>query len=334
MTVHILENELLYQENRWSRFRALLRQSLAEFLGTLLFVMFGLAASFQSSLSSNATMFPGEPRGDYASMCFGWGIGLCLGLWVSGGISGGHLNPAVTLAFASLRRFSWVKDVVYWLSQLLGGCVGAAIVYGLYRFLHVLKDNIHPRLYERDSSSIFLASPNLYTSPATAFFSEFLCAAIFVLALFALTDSENCSIVPELVPPALGIVFAGIGLCFGLNKHWTINPIRDLASRLILSAVGYPSNVWVANSHYWLWGPIVSRVLSFQLYYSQHLSAEVFLEGFFYDAICFTGPESILNRRHAVPHSTEPQLTEFEQTVCHPRRSCCDRCIKDARAHF
>ena len=58
--------------------------------------------------------------------------GIALGAWVSGGISGGHINPAVTLAFATLRDFPWRKVPAYIFAQLMGGLCGAGIVYANY----------------------------------------------------------------------------------------------------------------------------------------------------------------------------------------------------------
>jgi aquaglyceroporin related protein len=69
---------------------------------------------------------------DYVSLNFGWAIGVALGVLVSGGISGGHINPAVTLAFATWRNFPWKKVPMYITAQVMGGLVGAAIVYANY----------------------------------------------------------------------------------------------------------------------------------------------------------------------------------------------------------
>jgi len=244
ITLPVVGQQFSYYENRWSRFRSLLRQPLAEFLGTLLFVLFGLGGVCQVALSSSAAVSPGGSKRDYLFNYFGWGVGICMGVWVSGGISGAHLNPAITLAFAILRRFSWIKAATYWLSQLLGGFVGAAIVYGNYRQAIDLARSSSGL----DPTSFFVTSPASYISPGSAFLSEFLCAALFVLAVFSVTDSDNCAPPAGLVPFALGLVYIGIDACFGLNTGGSINPIRDLAPRLLLSAIGYRSEVWTGNS--------------------------------------------------------------------------------------
>ena len=69
---------------------------------------------------------------DYLSLNFGWAVGTALGVWVSGGVSGGHINPAVTVALATFRDFPWRKVPAYIFAQLMGGLCGAGIVYANY----------------------------------------------------------------------------------------------------------------------------------------------------------------------------------------------------------
>ena len=69
---------------------------------------------------------------DYLSINFGWAVGTALGVWVSSGISGGHINPAVTIALATFRDFPWRKVPSYIFAQLMGGLCGAGIVYANY----------------------------------------------------------------------------------------------------------------------------------------------------------------------------------------------------------
>merc|ERR1712071_215255 len=91
----------------------LLREVFAEFLGTFILVIFGDAAVAQSKLSDSK-------NGDFLSINWGWGIGLIMGVLVSGGVSGAHLNPAVSLAFAVVGKFPFKKVLFYWLAQYLG----------------------------------------------------------------------------------------------------------------------------------------------------------------------------------------------------------------------
>ena len=93
--------------------RAVVREMAAEFLGTFLLIAFGCGVVAQVLLSRHN-------NGDYLSINLGWGLGVMLGVYAAGGVSGAHLNPAVTLALAVCRRFPWAKLVPYCLAQLAG----------------------------------------------------------------------------------------------------------------------------------------------------------------------------------------------------------------------
>lgn len=67
------------------------------------------------------------------SINFGWGLGVTFGVYTAGGVSGGHLNPAVTMAFACLGRIPWKKMPFYWLAQYLGAFASSACLYIVYQ---------------------------------------------------------------------------------------------------------------------------------------------------------------------------------------------------------
>ncbi|EDN03338.1 hypothetical protein HCAG_01203 [Histoplasma mississippiense (nom. inval.)] len=113
------------QQPLWSRIRYKLREPFAEFVGVFILVLFGDGSVAQVILSD-------RKKGDYQSINWGWGLGVMLGVYCSG-ISGAHLNPAVTLANCIFRKFPWRKFPVYVIAQMLGGFLAAGIVYGNYR---------------------------------------------------------------------------------------------------------------------------------------------------------------------------------------------------------
>ena len=104
---------------------------LAEFFGTMLFMTFGCGSVAMVKLFG--TGVPGEiVNGGYAHVVLGWGLGVMLGVYLAGRISGAHLNPAVTLSLAIFRGFSWRKVMPYILAQMAGAFLAAALVFWNY----------------------------------------------------------------------------------------------------------------------------------------------------------------------------------------------------------
>ena len=106
--------------------RSLIRELAAECLGTFLLIAFGVGSVAQMVLSHHTL-------GTTLSVNIGWGLAVMLGAYASAGVSGAHLNPAVTLAFAAYRGFPWRKVVPYAIAQLLGAFLASAVVYVTYR---------------------------------------------------------------------------------------------------------------------------------------------------------------------------------------------------------
>src|SRR6201995_1965166 len=120
------------------RIRNLWGELMAEFLGTMIILAFG-----DGCVAMAVAALPGSGRaattttiflaaGDWLLIAFGWCFAVAFAVWVAGGVSGAHLNPAVTLAFAVRRNFPWRKVLPYWAAQLVGAFTGAAIVFMVY----------------------------------------------------------------------------------------------------------------------------------------------------------------------------------------------------------
>ena len=102
------------------------REAAAEFLGTFILIVFGVGVVAQSVLSRNGA-------GSYLAINLGWGLAVMLGVYASAGVSGAHLNPAVTLALALTRGFPWPKVAPYVIAQMAGAFVASAVVFLTYR---------------------------------------------------------------------------------------------------------------------------------------------------------------------------------------------------------
>jgi len=105
--------------------RSDLRELSAEFLGTFILIVFGIGVVAQ-------VVFSNQQNGTFFSINIAWGLAVTMGVYVAGGVSGAHLNPAVTLAMAVLRGFSWRKVLPYCLAQLAGAFVASVVVYATY----------------------------------------------------------------------------------------------------------------------------------------------------------------------------------------------------------
>lgn len=184
-----------------------------------------------------------------------------LGVYVSG-ISGSHLNPAVTFANCVLRKFPWRKWPLYAVSQLLGGMCAAAIVYGNYKSAVDTYEGgpgirTVPGYSDTASGGIFCTYPAEFMTRTGQFFSEFVASSILMFVIFALTDKSNMAAGP-FMPIAMFFTIFGIGACFGWETGYAINLARDFGPRLVSYMIGYGPEVWRAGNYYfWVRSPIM-----------------------------------------------------------------------------
>src|SRR5512133_2361479 len=105
--------------------RPLMRELLAEFFGTFVLIVFGIGVVAQVVLSRSTA-------GSYFSINIAWGLAVTMGCYVSAGVTGAHLNPAVTVALAAHRRFPWTKVLPYTLAQVAGAFIASVVVFVTY----------------------------------------------------------------------------------------------------------------------------------------------------------------------------------------------------------
>ncbi|MFJ8789084.1 MIP/aquaporin family protein [Streptomyces sp. NPDC102462] len=255
----------------------LLGECLAEFLGTLVLVAFGcgsVAVAVAGLPGSGRTSGPTTffiSAGDWLLITWGWGMAVVFGVYVAGGVSGAHINPAVTLAFAVRRKFAWVKVAPYWLAQVAGGFVGAALVYGVYhdaintfdRTVTGPKTNGHTLT----TFSIFGTFPAQYFHGGIwgPLVDQIVGTAFLVLFIVALIDLRNTAVRANLGPLLIGFAVAAIGMSYGANAGYAINPARDFGPRLFTWLAGWnqlalPGSLSGSFSAYW-WIPIVGPLV-------------------------------------------------------------------------
>jgi len=223
------------------------RECFAEFLGTFVLLMFGDGVVAQVVLSNNGA-------GSYLSINLCWGLGVIFGIHAAGGISGAQLNPAVTTTMALFGRMPAWKVPGYIACQLLGAFLAGLCVLVVY----------YPLFEEQDpkgetTMGVFSTYPYANVSNAHCFLNEVVGSAMLLGMIFALADEFNKPANPYSFPISVGALVVGIGMSFGVESGYAINPARDLGPR-IASAVHFGSKVFTLNDSYW-WIPVVAPVL-------------------------------------------------------------------------
>src|SRR5690349_20672215 len=122
---------------RWGWQRSVLGEHVSEFLGTMILILLGdgvvaMAVAALNQSGRGTKIF--DASGDWLLIGFGWGLAVAFAVYVAGGVSGAHLNPAVTISMAWRRGFAWSKVPGYIVAQVLGAFVGAMLVYLNYRY--------------------------------------------------------------------------------------------------------------------------------------------------------------------------------------------------------
>ena len=226
----------------------------AEFLGTMILILFGVGVVAQVVTTPDGSL------GDHDSITWAWGIGVTLGVYVAARLSGAHLNPAVTIALAAFKGFAWRKVLPYSLAQTAGAFVAALIVRFVYSDLIAKVDPTHTI----DTQGIFSTLPGNGVEGVgigTAFFDQIVGTAILVFVIFALTTASNNPPMANLGPVVVGLLVVGIGMAWGANAGYAINPARDFGPRLASFVTGYETAWLDQNGLVYFWLPIVAPII-------------------------------------------------------------------------
>ena len=231
--------------------RTLLAELSAEFAGTFILILFGVGVVAQ--------VVAGE-IGNHDSIAWAWGLGVTLGIYVAGRISGAHLNPAVTIALAAFRGFSWAKVAPYSLAQTLGAFTAALVVRWNYTEVIAKVDPGHTI----KTQGIFSTLPGNGTAPihtGGALRDQIIGTAILMLLILAITDVRNTAPVANLAPFVIGLVVVGIGMAWGTNAGYAINPARDFGPRLASFVTGYGTAFKDQYGDLYFWVPIIGPII-------------------------------------------------------------------------
>lgn len=251
--------------------RTLFDDLVAEFLGMFIIIILG-----DGSVALSLVGLPGSGRqtadfgpANWLIIIWGWGLAVTFAVYTTGGVSGAHLNPAVTLGFALRRAFAWAKVIPFWFAQVVGGFAGGALVYAVYHhaidaFNHA--NHLPHRPDSVPSFSIFATFPAQYFHGGSwgPLLDQIVGTAILVGLIFALTDNRNSAPTGNLAPFMIGLVVVVIGVTYGVNAGYAINPARDLGPRTFAWLAGWGhaafpgKGAWFDN--YW-WIPILGPLI-------------------------------------------------------------------------
>lgn len=234
--------------------REVWRESLAETLGTFVLIVFGVGVVAQVVLSGNTA-------GTYVSINVAWGLAVAMGCYVAGGISGAHLNPAVTVALAVHRKFPWAKVGPYIVAQFIGAIVASAVVYATYHdALNAFDGGVRQVVGEHATAGIWATYPQPFLSVVPGgLVDQIVGTALLVGVIFGLSDPRNAP-PPGMGPFMVGLLVLLIGTSFGFNAGYAINPARDLGPRLFTAVAGWGGDVFRAGGGWW-WVPIVGPLV-------------------------------------------------------------------------
>ncbi len=241
-----------------------MQQYLAEFVGTLILVLLGDGVVAGVLLRNSKAENSG-----WIVITFGWGMAVAIAVYAVIAISGAHINPAVTLGFATIGLLPWAQVPGYIIAQFLGAFVGAALVWLAY--LPHWEETADPGL----KLGVFCTAPAIYSTVANLI-TEIIGTAVLVFGVLGIVgnaqqlqqgggaDLFTFGIVPLLV----GLLVLSIGLSLGGPTGYAINPARDLGPRIahaVLPIAGKGDSDW---SYSWIpvVGPVIGGILGALLY--------------------------------------------------------------------
>jgi glycerol uptake facilitator protein len=227
--------------SNWEIFRG-------EVIGTAILILFGAGVCAAVTLNQSKAKASG-----WIVIAFGWGFGVMAGAYTAAPLSGGHLNPAVTVGIA-IDTGHWSQVPIYILGQMVGAALGAVLAWLVY--YAQFRSNKEPTL------GIFSTIPEV-RSPVANLLTEIIATMGLVLPVlaFGLTKGLGQSGTQALI---VSLLVVGIGLSLGGPTGYAINPARDLGPRIVHTLLPIPNKGTSDWGYAWIpvVGPLIGAVLS------------------------------------------------------------------------
>jgi glycerol uptake facilitator protein len=234
---------------------ALLNVFWGEVIGTFLLILLGVGVNANVLLNRSK----GNESGWIVISC-GWGFAVGISVYVVGWASGGHLNPAITLALTAIGKSHPSLLSGYLLGQFIGALLGAFVAWLVY----------YPHWAATPDGELKLkcfATKPAIRRPFFNFLTEFFATLVLTLGVLGILNGHN-NLSNTFGPYVIGILILVIGLCLGGPTGFAINPVRDICPRIIHALVpmrGKGSSDW---SYAWvpILGPILGGLAGAYLY--------------------------------------------------------------------
>lgn len=206
---------------------------IGEFFGTGMIIFFGAGCVAAAQLAG-ASLSLWE-------ISIIWGLGVSMAIYLSAGLSGAHLNPAVTIALAVFYGFEKKKVFAYIVAQMLGAFAAAALVYFLYQDLFVAAETTQHivRGETVGFAGVFSTYPNPHISIAQAFVVEMVITCVLMAVILALGDDKNGLPRKAMAALLIGLLIAAIGGAMGPLTGFAMNPARDFGPKLFAFLAGW-----------------------------------------------------------------------------------------------
>jgi len=245
---------------------SLTRELVGEVFGTFVLILLGDGVVAQVGLAARLA----SVAYNWNTIVIGWCFAVIVAVYISGGVSGAHLNPAVTLMLAVKRGFSWGKVVPFWIAQIVGAFLGALGVFLVYH--EGLVSAGLPNVWCTGPGSIFsqvffgavgsgvggsVTAAGSY-SLTNAMVAEFFGTMVLMWGILASGDSKNLGLMHNMGPFLVGGTVLAIGLSLGGPSGYAINPARDFGPRLFGLLTGTQG---LFTGIYWLAAPIISPLI-------------------------------------------------------------------------
>lgn len=226
---------------------------IGELLGTFILVLLGDGVVSACILNKTKAQNSG-----WIAIVLGWGIAVTVAVYISGFMSGAHLNPAVTLAMTAIGSLPWSQVVTYLVAQFLGAMLGALVLY-----LHY-----YPHWKETKDAGTILAC--FSTGPAirhtwSNLLGEALGTAVLVITVMAIGPNK---VAAGFGPIIVSFVVMAVGFSLGATTGYAINPARDLGPRIMHALLPIPNKGDSDWSYAWIpvLGPILGGVAGALIY--------------------------------------------------------------------